>query len=366
MKIICREEIMSSLPEGNAIIYSENAFNSPLGKSVNSLIKFTERYRVLSVIDSNYQSQDAGYVLNGQENGIKIFSTFKEAFNSATNPKQKPTHLIIGFNPTDNELEQETREVIKSALKKGLNVDSLLHEFLTDDKELKSLAAQNNATIRDIRKTPSKNNLHPFSGKIEEVDSFIIIVAGTDSYLGKRTTACHLTKALIEAGYKAEFIGTGATSWMQGAKYSIILDSLVKSSVSGEIENIIYSAWKNEKPNFIIIEGPSGMSNPANPNGFELLVTARPDIILLQHSPLRKDYINFPDFSVHPLSKQMKAIEALSGKQVVAININHQNLSRKEIDNICNEYAKLYDIPTFDILTHGIDKLVKVVLKYKK
>ncbi|MBK8944610.1 MAG: DUF1611 domain-containing protein [Ignavibacteriae bacterium] len=357
---------MSLFPEGNAIIYSEKVFNTSAGKTANGLVRFTERYNILSVIDSNYAGQDSGMVLNGKENNIPIFSNFKEAYSSAIDSKQKPTHLIIGTNPKGGILTDETKDVVKSAIKKGLNVDSGLNDFLSEDKELKSLAAQNNVSIRDLRKPVPRNELHSFSGKIEEVDSFVIAVLGTDSSVGKRTTAWSIVHQLRTAGYKAEFIGTGQTAWMQGAKYGIILDSIVNGFVSGELENIIYKAWQNEKPNFIVIEGQGGLLNPANPSGFEILTCGKPDVIVLQHSPTRKEYIGFPDYTIHPLSKQMKAIEVVSGKQIVAITINHENINSKEIEKVCSEYIKLYEIPTYDVLVHGAEKLVKTILKYKK
>ncbi len=357
---------MSNRPEGNAIIYCENAFNTKLGKTANALVGFSERYKILSVIDSKYKGQDSGLILKNKENGIPIYGNLKDAYNSAINSNEKPTHLVIGLSTAKNRIFDEIKEVVKSAIKKNLNVDSGLHEFLSDDKELKTLAAQNGIMIRDIRKTPPRNELHSFSGKIEEVDSFIIAVLGTDESVGKRTTAWILAEALKVGGYKAEFIGTGHTSWMQGAKYSIIFDSIINNFISGELEHVIYSAWKNEKPNFLVIQGKGGLLNPANPSGFEILTAGRPDAIVLQHSPTRKEYIGFPDYSIHPLSKQMKAIEIVSNKPVVAITINHENMTRKDVDKVCNEYTKLYDIPTYDVLMNGADKLVKTILKYKK
>ena len=37
-------------------------------------------------------------------------------------------------------------------------------------------------------------------------------------------------------GLRTEMIGTGQTAWMQGAKYGIIMDTLVNDVVTGEIE----------------------------------------------------------------------------------------------------------------------------------
>ena len=356
---------MSSFPEGNAIVYCENAFNTPNGKTAHGLVRFTERYKILSVIDSKYKGKDAGHILDNKINNIPIFENFKEAYNAAINSNLKPTHFVIGLAPDGGRLPDSANDVIKSAIKKGLNVDAGLHDFLSDNKEFRSLATHNGVNIRDIRKTPPRSELHFFTGKIEEVKSYTIAVLGTDSAIGKRTTAWILVHALREAGYKAELIGTGQTAWMQGAKYSMVLDSIINDFVSGEIEHAVHSAWQNEKPHFIILEGQGSLLNPAYPGGFELLAAGRPDIVILQHAPARKEYDGFPDYPIHSLSKQIKAIEIISGKPVVAVTINHENMTSKEVTKVCDEYKELYDIPAFDVLLNGAEKLVKTILTYK-
>ncbi len=67
---------MSSFPEGNAIVYCDNAFNTPNGKTAHGLVRFTERYKILSVIDSNHAGKDAGQVLDNKPNNIPIYCKF--------------------------------------------------------------------------------------------------------------------------------------------------------------------------------------------------------------------------------------------------------------------------------------------------
>ena len=64
---------------------------------------------------------------------------------------------------------------------------------------------------------------------------------------------------------------------MQGAKYSMIMDSCINDFVSGEIEHAVHEAWKNESPDLIVIEGQGSLMNPAYPGGFEILAAGRPD-----------------------------------------------------------------------------------------
>ena len=61
---------------------------------------------------------------------------------------------------------------------KRQDIDSGLHDFLSDDPVIAALAAEKKVRIRDIRKPPERKDLHFFSGKIEEVDCLKLAVLG--------------------------------------------------------------------------------------------------------------------------------------------------------------------------------------------
>jgi uncharacterized NAD-dependent epimerase/dehydratase family protein len=353
---------MKKLPEGSAIVYCEGFFNTPYGKTAHGLVRFTKRYRVLSVIDSRLAGEDAGNILDGKPNRIPIYAGLGQAFHAAQEDEFRPTHFVIGLAPDGGRLSEASRADVKAALSYGLNVDCGLHDFLSEDGDLKTLAASKNVSIRDIRKPPPVQQLHFFSGKIEEVKALKIAVLGTDSAVGKRTTAWLLVNGLRERGHAAEMIGTGQTAWMQGAQHGIIMDSLINDFVSGEIEHAVYSAWDENKPEVIVIEGQGSLMNPAYPGGFEILAAGRPDIVVLQHAPARKEYDGFPGYPIQPLSKQIEVIEALSGKPVVAITINHENMEKDSIPCIGEGIQKALGVPAFDILLNGVEPLLDVVI----
>jgi uncharacterized NAD-dependent epimerase/dehydratase family protein len=355
---------MTPKPEGNAIVYCQGAFNTPNGKTAHGLVRFTERYRVLSVVDSNYAGHDAGAVLDGQPKDITVFSNIQDAFHSAEEKGMPATHLVVGLAPDGGRLSPSAREDVKGAIDLGLNVDCGLHDFLSEDPDISELAAKKGVQVRDIRKPPPRNQLHFFSGKIEEISSLKVALLGTDSAVGKRTTAWKLTFALRKSGIPAEMIGTGQTSWMQGANYCIIMDSLINDFVSGEIEHAVWTAWKETQPEVIVIEGQGSLMNPAYPGGFEILAAGRPDVVVLQHAPARKDYDGFPGYPIHPLTKQIQAIEMISGKPVVAVTINHEGLVLEQVFPACDAIRKETKLPAFDVLKDGAEELVKVLLPY--
>jgi uncharacterized NAD-dependent epimerase/dehydratase family protein len=172
--------------------------------------------------------------------------------------------------------------------------------------------------------------LHFFTGEIENVNCLKLAVLGTDSAVGKRTTAWMIVHAFRNAGRKAEMIGTGQTAWMQGAKYSMIMDSCINDFVSGEIEHAIVSTWNDEEPDVIVIEGQGSLMNPAYPGGFEILAAGRPDYVILQHAPKRLEYDGFPGYKLHSLEEQIRAIQVISGKEVIAITLNHEEMKAEK------------------------------------
>ncbi len=347
--------------DGNAIVYCEGAFGTSNGKTAHGLVRRSGRYRILSVVDSHHENEDAGVVLNGKSNHIPIHKSVMDAIGAFSNSDRPATHLVVGLAPDGGRLPPYARKDVLLALKQGLNVDSGLHDFLSEDAEMRAMSEKKGVRIRDIRRSPERKNLHFFSGKIEEVSCLNVAVLGTDSAIGKRTTAWILTDAMQEAGYAAEMIGTGQTAWMQGVRYGIILDSLINDFVSGEIEHAVWRAWREVRPKVIILEGQGSLMNPAYPGGFEILAAGRPDMVVLQHAPGRREYDGFPGYPLHALEKQIQAIELLSDKPVVAITVNHEGLRPGDIPGICHDITRQTGIPAFDVLQDGAGELVRIL-----
>jgi uncharacterized NAD-dependent epimerase/dehydratase family protein len=350
--------------DGNAIVYCEGMFNTLNGKTAHGLVRFTRRYRILSVIDSRYAGRDAGEVLDGKVKEIPIYNSLDHAVRMADRSNRPATYFVVGMAPDGGRLPSKAKQDIREAIAFGLNIDCGLHDYLSEDPDLVNLAKKYGVKIRDIRKPPPVKNLHFFDGKIEAVKALKLAVLGTDSAIGKRTTAWLIVNALQESGVRTEMIGTGQTAWMQGAKYAVVMDSLVNDFVSGEIEHAVWTAWHEEQPEVIIIEGQGSLMNPAYPGGFEILAAGRPDIIVLQHAPARREYDGFPGYRIQPLARQIAAIELLSNKPVVAVTINHENLPEAQIPLMCDAVEKSVGLPAFDVLKDGPDGLANLIMAY--
>ncbi|CAH1000327.1 hypothetical protein LEM8419_01480 [Neolewinella maritima] len=347
---------MSASPlDGPAVVYCEGAFNTPNGKTAHGLARFTYRYKVLAIIDSRYAGQDSGEVLDGKANGIPLVASLSEALDL------KPQYFVVGLAPDGGRLPDAGRRAVGEAIEAGLHIDSGLHDFIHKDETLMAAAREQGVQVRDIRMTPDRDKLHFFTGDIEEVDCLKLAVLGTDSAIGKRTTAWLIVQGLQQAGRKAQMIGTGQTGWMQGAKYSMIMDSCINDFVSGEIEHAVVSAYRDEQPDVIVIEGQGSLMNPAYPGGFEILAAGRPDYVILQHAPTRVEYDGFPGYPLHPLPEQIEAIRVVSGREVLAVTLNHEGLTKEEIPAACAEVTRQTGLPCYDVLAHGAEELIELI-----
>lgn len=345
--------------DGTALVLCEGAFGTPAGKTAHGLIRFTERYQILGILDSHQAGKDSGEVLDGKPNGIPIFASLPEAVETlGTTPK----YLVVGQSSPTGGLLPGGRNIIRQAINLGMNIDSGLRQFLTEDADLPGLAQLRGVSIRDVRKPKDPRQLHLYSGKISQVDCVKIAVLGTDSLVGKRTTAINLRQGLRHVGLKTFLVGTGQTSWLQGMKYCVITDTMMSHYLTGEIEDTVYQAYVNEQPDVILLEGQGSLTDPLRPGGLELLCAARPDAIIVQHAPKRKFHTQALNQALIPLKDEIKVIELLTQKPVIAITLNHEGMTDDEIQSLIEEYEIEYRVPTLDVLKEGPARLVSTVL----
>jgi uncharacterized NAD-dependent epimerase/dehydratase family protein len=228
-----------------AIIYCEGNFGTMDGKTANGLVRNSKKYRIVGVIDSTKAGIDAGEYIDGQKNGIPVFSSLIHAIKSLT---KVPDYFIYGIAPADAFLKEDERAIIFEAMEQGMNIVNPLQQFFTDDEDFVKSAAENNVQMLDIRKPPEKKDMGIFSGQIFNVPTPIVAVLGTDGAIGKRTTSVLLVKALTDRGFNAVFVATGQTGLIQGAKYGVAIDAIPFQFMIGEIEKEVVKAYENEHP----------------------------------------------------------------------------------------------------------------------
>lgn len=351
---------VASLPLGSsAIIYCEGQFGEQDGKTANGLVRHSEKYEILSVVDSRQAGADAGAFLDGTANGIPVLASLTQAISHAGHV---PDYLICGLAPADGLLQPHQRGVLLDGIARGMHLINGLHEFLNDDVEFAAAALLANVTITDVRRPKEKKDLHLFSGRIFDVTCPRIAVLGTDGAIGKRTTATLLVQALNERGIRAVLVGTGQTMLIQGGKYGVALDALVPQFCSGEVEAQVVAAFEGESPDVIVVEGQGALSHPAYLTSAHILRGSRPAAVIVQHAPKRTVLGDFPMVAMPTVASEIALIEAFADTRVIGITVNHEHMTDDEIGASIDEYELEFGIPATDPLTRPLERLVEMVL----
>ena len=340
----------------NALVYCENEFGRIDGKVANGLARHSEKFNILGIIDSSRAGLDAGEYLDGVENGIPVFPSQVDALRKLGSV---PEFFIYGIAPLASFLDESQRNIIFAAMLEGMDIVSGLPEFLSEDVEFIEKAIACGVKIHDIRRPPARSQLHIFTGSIRNLETPVITVLGTDCAVGKRTTTVKLVEALKQEGINAVFIATGQTGLLQGAKYGVAVDVLTSGFSTGEVEHAVMEAQDGEHPDIIVVEGQGALSHPAFTSTAAILKGAIPDAIIVQHPPRRTNHCDYPEIPMPTLASEIRLIEMFSKTPVIAITLNHEDMSDAEVDDTILDYEKLYGLPVTDVLKNGCGKLIR-------
>lgn len=142
----------------------------------------------VGIIDSTNVGKTAQQVLGGGGD-VPIRANLHD-FLSGSNPR--PDTMVVGVTPIGGALPQEFRRHILDALEAGLDVWSGMHQFLSDDHEIRVAAERGNSEIWDVRKPPE--DLPVGYGHMIASKSYTVLLVGTDCALGKMTAALELQR----------------------------------------------------------------------------------------------------------------------------------------------------------------------------
>ncbi|UFP92992.1 DUF1611 domain-containing protein [Gloeobacter morelensis] len=345
--------------DGTAIVLCDGLYATGSGKTAHGLVRETERYKILAVIDEPTAGQDAGQLLDDRHRNIPICATIAQALAQLP---VRPAYAVVGIATNGGKLTPSLRAQLREALEAGMHVVSGLHEYASEDTALAGTAKHLGLTITDIRKPKPKDQLHFWTGKIKALLTPRIAVLGTDCALGKRTTSRFLLEACTKAGIRTELIFTGQTGWMQGAPCGFVLDAVVNDFVSGEIEHAILSCAERFAPELILLEGQSALRNPAGPCGSEFILSGGARGVILQHAPGRLCFSGFEaeGIRIPPIAEEIALIELL-GARVLAVTLNGEALTGDALIRAQKQLVEQLALPVVRPLEEGVGALVEPI-----
>ena len=342
-----------------AIVLADGYLRKPNGKGAHGLIRGTDRFDILSVVDRTCAGQDAGVALDGKHRNIPVVASISEAMSCGA---VRPTHAIVGIATHGGRFTDEVRSWILESISNGLNIINGLHDATCEDEEIHARALEAGVELTDLRLPRPKRELHFWTGEIVNVKAPRIAVLGTDCAIGKRTTARMLMQALQNEGIKAEMIYTGQTGWMQGASYGFVLDSVANDFVSGELEHAIVGCDDELKPDVILIEGQSSLRNPSGPCGSEMLCSGLASGVVLQHAIGREYFEGYEkEGFLIPKPADEIALIAHYGARTLAVTINTEGVEAGDVAQTQKQMVTELGIPVVDPVAEGVESLIPAV-----
>jgi uncharacterized NAD-dependent epimerase/dehydratase family protein len=353
------------MANNTALILTNGLFNTDNGKTAHGLVRGSDRFNIVGVIDAPCAGQDAGEVLDGKHRNIPIFKSLELAIADLD---KIPDYIIIGIAVAGGKIPSDMLVVLKRAIKYTMHIINGLHEFLNDNPDFVRLAKKHNITITDVRKTKKASEMSYWSGSIMTVTTPRIAVLGMDCAVGKRTTSQFLVEACRKKGIKAEMISTGQTGWMQDGRYGFMLDSTLNDFVTGELETHIVKCFEEQKPDVIFLNGQSALRNPMGPCGSELLLSGQARYVVLQAIPARQYYEGTEDTikAEIPSVESEIALIKMYGSEVIAVTLNTHGMTLEKARETQKILRGALGIPVVLPLEDGVEEVVGVIMKLLK
>ncbi len=348
--------------DGTAIVLCDGYFATNNAKTAHGLVRGTERYRILAVIDAPTAGRDAGEVLDGVRRGIPVFASLPEALAGLP---EKPDYAIVGVATSGGVFTPGLERALLEAAESGLSIVNGLHHLAADLPAVAAAARRSGVTITDVRRAKKAGELHFWTGEVLRLPTPRIAVLGTDCALGKRTTTRMLAQAACAAGIRTEWIYTGQTGWLQGAPFGFVLDATPNDFVSGELEHAIVSCARTLSPDLILIEGQSALRNPSGPCGSEMLLSGGARGVILQHAPHRHCFEGLEDLGcvLAPVAEEIELI-GYYGARTLGMALNGEGLTREALAAERDRLERELRIPVSLPLEEGVERLLPAIRKF--
>ena len=319
------------------LILGEGFSHDPhYGKTMRGIIRYGPD-PVVAILDS----QRAGE----EHEGIPIVGTVDDAL------RFEPTVAVVGVATQGGRFPPAWRDLLKASIAAGLDVESGLHEFISDDPELTELARERGVELHDLRKPPA--GLSVPTGANLEVDATIVLTVGSDCAIGKKTVAVELDLEARRRGLDSVFVPTGQTG-IAIAGWGIAVDAVVSDFLAGAAEWLVVEGARRGGK-LLFVEGQGSLVHPMYSGvTLGLVHGAAPHAFVLCHAAGSTEIEGCPGHAIPPLRDLVELHERISlparKAKVACIAVNTAALrddddARRAISEIAEETGLPADDP---------------------
>mgnify|MGYP006436860091 CR=1 FL=1 len=336
------------------VILTESHTNAQYAKTAIGLLKY-RTYDIVAVLDTQHAGKNIQTAL-GHGGEIPVIGSLDEVV--------EPDALFIGISFAGGRLPTAMRSAIHSAVARGIDVVSGLHDFIGTDTDLNELASQTGAQLIDIRANHHRDVAQHAEFRRE---CLRIHTVGQDCSVGKMVTSIEIDRELKRRNLDSKFLATGQTGIMIAGE-GVPIDCVVSDFVNGAAEQLVH---QNEQHDFLLIEGqgcivhPSfsgvttGLLHGSAPHGLILCYEAeRPATKNLDHVPLKS------------LADLKKLYETMASArfpcEVIGVGLNGRRLNKEQIEAEKEKVREELGLPVCDVFQDGAAVLADAVLELRE
>jgi len=331
------------------IILTEGHSEPITAKTATCVLRYRPE-QVVALLDSTQVGKTADEVF-----GVGGTIPFVANLESAT----QANTLMLGIAPPGGRLPESWRKVILSAIARGLDIVSGLHDFLSSDAEFSQAAAKQGVQLVDVR----KNNEHDVANCENIRDGCLRIhTVGQDCSIGKMLVALEMSIAMNREGIDSKFVATGQTGIMVEGD-GCPVDCVVADFLSGAVEKLVLA---NQHHDVLFIEGQGSLAHPRySAVTLGLLHGCMPHGMIMCYEVGRKGVHEMEHVPLKPLDELCKVYEKManlmSPSKVIGVAMNSRRVSAEEAQQERERLQSKLGLPVCDIIRHGPDDLVQAV-----
>jgi uncharacterized NAD-dependent epimerase/dehydratase family protein len=335
--------------EKRYLILAEGRSGDPhYGKTARGILRYAPDPTV-AILDSTRAGE--------RYDGVPVVATVEEAL------PYEPTTAVVGVATQGGRFPPAWRELLKQSIAAGLDVESGLHEFVSEDGELAALAGQHGVELRDLRKPPAGLNVP--TGENLRIPARIALTVGSDCAIGKKTVALELDLEARRRGLASVFVPTGQTG-IAIAGWGIAVDAVVSDFLAGAAEQLVVEGHERGGE-LLFVEGQGSLVHPAYSGvTLGLIHGSAPHVFVLCHKAGSTEIEGYPG---HPLPSLPELIELherialpLRPARVVCLALNTAHLGEDEARAAIAAAAAETGLPADDPVRFGAGPLLGAVL----
>ena len=338
------------MSEKRYLILAEGKSGDPhYGKTMRGVVDYSPSPTV-AILDSQRPGET--------HKGIPVVGTVAEAL------QYEPTTALVGVATQGGRFPPAWRELLKQSIEAGLDLESGLHEFVSEDPELVALAQQQGVELRDLRKPPA--DLSVPTGENLRLDAKTVLTVGSDCAIGKKTVAIELDREARARGLESRFVPTGQTG-VAIAGWGIAIDAVVADFLAGAAERLVVEGARRGGE-LLIVEGQGSLSHPAYSGvTLGLMHGSAPHAYVLCHVAGATEIEGYPGSPLPSLNELIELHEraALPNRpaKVAAIALNTRDLREDEARAAAAAVEEETGLTTDDPVRFGAGKVLDAVLR---